>query len=163
MVKQHGLLALVLALVLATGAAAAGAQENPRSRSYWPDQRPFGLAVQHSRPYGDFSDTHKGGWGVYAIADHPLMPLLSLIGDVGWNHFPGDGEGEAGDVWEISGGAKINFGAFYMGGQVGYFTEVDQTSWVPSMGLRWPRIEVAVRVKAIGEDGWTSFRLGYYF
>lgn len=154
---------LVAVLILAFFTAIAGAQEDTSRRSYYPNHRTFGLGLQVSAPYGDFNDSYNTGYGLQGLVDYPLFPLLSLTANLGWNRFPRDGEGDAIDVWEFSGGAKVNLGAFYIGGQVGYFTKVEETSWVPSLGLRWPRWEVAVRAKSVGGSGWNSLLVGYYF
>jgi hypothetical protein len=63
----------------------------------------------------------------------------------------------------VSFGARLVFGAFYMGGETGYLSEVDKWSWVPSFGLRFDRVELALRLATAGADGWTTLRAGFYF
>jgi len=50
-----------------------------------------------------------------------------------------------------------------MGGEGGYFTGVDEGSFVPSIGLRLGNFEFAVRWKSVGGSSWSGLRLGYFF
>jgi hypothetical protein len=153
--------AVTLFLVLALGAA-AGAQEAPR-RSYYDDHRVWGLGAQISVPYSDFDANYDTGYGVHALMDYPLAPLFSLTGDVGWNRFSGVSEREDLDLWEVAVGGKFNLPPFFIGGDVAYYSEVDNVNWVPSLGLRFERWEIALRWKAAERTGWVSYRLGFYF
>ena len=131
----------------------------------WPgrETRILGLGVKSSFPYAGFNDDFETGWGVVGIVDYPLIPLIDLTADVGYNHFPGSGDTDGVDVWNICFGGRLALGAFFMGGETGYFSQVDEWSYVPSMGLRFGAFEGAVRYKAVGGSGWTSLRFGYYF
>jgi len=123
----------------------------------------LGAAVQTSFPYDELGDTHNTGWGVQAMVDYPLIPLFHLCGRVGWNTFPRVGGGDSLDVWEITGGGRVVLGAFFMGGEVGWYDKGDHWSWVPSLGLRFERIEVAFCVRAVSRYAYTSARAGWYF
>ena len=79
------------------------------------------------------------------------------------NRFRGAGDRADIDVWEFSAGGKFNIPPFYMGGEVAYYTKVDNVNWLPSIGLRFERWEFAVRWKAAERVGWVSYRVGYYF
>lgn len=123
----------------------------------------YGGAFQLTLPYADFSDRYNSGWGLHAIADYPLIPLLTLTGDLGWNHFPGAADNQGIDVWEFSVGVNFALGVFYMGGETGYYTQVEEWSWVPSLGLRFDHWNFAVRFKAVNGASWRGLRVGYYF
>ena len=97
------------------------------------------------------------------MLDYPVIPLFHLCAHAGWNTFPRVGAGESLDVWEITGGGRVVLGAFFMGGEVGWYDTGDHWSWVPSLGMRFSRIEVAWRVRAVGRDAYTSARVGWYF
>ncbi len=131
----------------------------------WPGRQDkvLGLSVKTSFPYAELNDDTQTGWGIAGMVDYPLIPLIDLTADVGVNHFPGDGEKEDVDVWNVCFGGRLALGAFFMGGETGFFTHVDEWSFVPSMGLRFNRFEGAVRYKAVGGASWTSIRLGVYF
>ena len=92
-----------------------------------------------------------------------LVPLITLTGSLGYNHFPGEGDLPSADVWSITAGLRFEFGAFYMGGEGGYYTEIDEGGFIPSLGLHLGRFELAGRWKSSGTSTWTSVRLGYYF
>ncbi len=127
------------------------------------EERVLGLGVKSSFPYASFDDDFNTGWGVVGIVDYPLIPLIDLTADVGYTHFPGDGATESVDVWNACFGGRLALGVFFMGGETGYFSHVDEWSYIPSMGLRFGRFEGALRYKAVGGSGWTSLRFGYYF
>jgi hypothetical protein len=50
-----------------------------------------------------------------------------------------------------------------MSGEVGYYTKVDDTSFLPGMGLRFTHLELAFNIRAVPSGSWTGLRLGYYF
>ncbi|MEN8006514.1 MAG: hypothetical protein ABFS42_05830 [Candidatus Krumholzibacteriota bacterium] len=123
----------------------------------------FGAAASVNHPYESFGKENSTGYGLHAIMDYPFIPLLDFTADIGWNHFPGANGGAGVDVWEFAGGMRFVMGVFFMSGEVGYYTEVDDTSFLPGMGLRFDRLEFSLRVKAVTGGSWTGFRFGYYF
>jgi len=124
----------------------------------------FGGAFMVTYPFEEFGDDYKTGYGIHGMLDYPLIVLFSLTADVGWNHFPSARHGTTSiDVWEFTFGGKLNLGPFFMGGETGYYTKVDEWSWVPTMGLRFGQFEGCLRIKAVSGDSWTGLRLGYYF
>ena len=131
----------------------------------WPgrQEKNLGLGVKTSFPYAEFGEDANTGWGVAGMVDYPLIPLLDLTADVGYNHFAGMGEKDGVDVWNFCFGGRLALGAFFMGGETGYFSHGNDWSFVPSMGLRFGQLEGAIRYKSVGANGWTSLRFGYYF
>ena len=123
----------------------------------------LGLGVKTSFPYAELDEKAKTGWGVVGIVDYPLIPFIDLTADLGYNHFPGEDDNPDVDVWNICFGGRFVLGAFFMGGETGYFSHVQEWSYVPSMGLRFGAFEGAIRYKAVGGASWTSLRFGYYF
>lgn len=155
------LCALVPAVILSPPVRA----ETNTVREQWLAQyRHLGLAAALTYPFQDFGEDYDTGYGLHAMFDYPLIPLLNVTGSAGWNHFPRIEEGESLDVLNLAAGGKIALGVFYIGGEVGYFSEVEEWSWVPSMGVRlgsnW---DFAVRLKATGSGSWTTLRAGCYF
>ena len=123
----------------------------------------FGAGLSVKYPYESFGDQYNTGYGINAMMDYPFIPLLDLTAAVGWNHFP---EGDAGapiDIWEFVGGARVRLGVFFMSGEVAYYTNVDATSFLPGMGLRFEHLELALNIRAVPDGSWTGLRLGYYF
>jgi len=156
---------LFCALALAALVPQPARAETNNVREQWLAQyRHLGLAGALTYPFQDFGDDYNTGYGLHAMFDYPLIPLLNVTGSAGWNHFPREKEGESLDVLNLAVGGKIALGSFYIGGEVGYFSEVEEWSWVPSMGVRldsnW---DFAVRLKATGTGSWTTLRAGYYF
>lgn len=143
--------------------ATAGAQSNTVRDEWLASYHHFGVAAAMTYPFQDFGDDYSTGFGLHGMVDYPWISLVHLIADVGWNHFPGKNDSASVDIFNISGGAKIALGAFFMGGEVGYFSEVDEVSWIPSIGVRPGNWEVALRIKAVGLGSWTTLRAGYYF
>lgn len=141
----------------------AGAQSNSVRDEWLANYKHFGAAAAVTFPYQEFGDSYNTGYGLHGMVDFPLITFLNFIADVGWNNFPGENGGESADIFNFAGGAKIAIGVFFMGGEVGYFTDVDEVSWIPSIGLRFSRFEFAVRLKAVGSGSWTTLRFGYYF
>ncbi len=150
--------ALLLAALLITLVGTASADT-------WPgrQEKVLGIGVKTSFPYAELKDEATTGWGVVGIFDYPLIPLIDLTADVGYNHFPGEGDNEDVDVWNVCFGGRLALGVFFMGGEAGYFSHVNEWSYVPSMGLRFDRFEGAIRYKAVGGASWTSLRFGIYF
>ncbi len=127
------------------------------------EERNLGLAVHASFPYAEFGDEHKTGWGVSGIFDYPLIPLIDLTADVGYTHYSKANDGGGVDVWNLVFGARFALGVFFMGGETGYFTYVEEWSYVPSMGLRFGAFEGGIRYKSVHGASWTTLRFGYYF
>lgn len=148
------LLTLILTTVVAHASAGTWASRQ---------EKVLGVGVKTTFPYAEFKDDTKTGWGVGGIVDYPLIPLIDLTADLGYNHFPGKDDNEDVDVWNLCFGGRLALGAFFMGGETGYFSHVEEWSFVPSMGLRFNRFEGAIRYKAVGGVSWTSLRLGVYF
>ena len=124
---------------------------------------PVGISGAVSFPFGEFGDKAKTGYGLHAMGDYILHPLFHLSGNVGFHHFKGEADQDDLTVWEFSVGARFVLGAFYMGGESGYFTEVDEGSFIPNLGLRFGNWEGAMRWKAVGGGSWKTLRIGYYF
>jgi hypothetical protein len=131
----------------------------------WPgrEERILGLGVKSTFPFDSFGDEVNTGLGVVGIVDYPLIPLIDLTAEVGYSHFAGESDRPSVDVWNICVGGRLALGVFFMGGETGYFSSVDEGSFIPSMGLRFGRFEGSVRHKAVGGSNWTSLRFGYYF
>lgn len=149
---------IVVAFVLIALAAAPAAGQVVVDRSHV-----LGAGAQLSFPYDELDDAHDTGWGVQGMLDYPIIPLFHVCAHVGWNTFPRTGGGDSLNVWEITGGGRLALGAFFMGGEVGWYDRGDNWSWVPSLGLRFDRIEVSWRVRAVGREAYTSLRAGWYF
>lgn len=155
-------MALLLACGLFPGIVLAQAAEGD-APGYSGNPHIFGLAATVNSPQKSFGEQHSTGYGLHAVVDYPFIPLLDFTADIGWNHFPGANDGAGVDVWEFAGGMRFVFGVFFMSGEVGYFTEINETSFLPGMGLRFDRLELGLRISAVPGGSWTSFRAGYYF
>lgn len=153
--KMFLLLALLACCFLPT---AAPAQETPA-----PPKVNFGAGLTAKTPLDSFGEQYNTGYGVMAIMDYPLIPLLDLTAGIGWNHFPESDALESIDIWEFVGGARFRLGVFFMSGEVGYYTEIEETSFLPGLGLRFTNLEIAFNVRAVSGGSWRGFRLGYYF
>jgi hypothetical protein len=151
-------LVILLTLLAAAGAAA---QEAPE-RAPWHPGTYFGVGAQATFPTSDFGDKYETGFGVQGMFNYPLIPLIDLAASVGWNHFPAGQVTEAVDIWEFTAGPRFALGTFFMNGETGYFSEVDEWNFVPGLGLRFKHWEYSLRVKA-ATNSWTSLRVGYYF
>ena len=157
-------LTVVMALpaALALGATGVGAQETG-DRAPWHPGTYFAAGAQFSFPYDRFADDYQTGYGLQAIFDYPWVPLLDWSASVGWNHFGAKGDNDAVDVWEAAAGLRFVLGRFFMNGEVGWFSEVDDTTFIPGLGWRTERWEISLRTKAAGSNAWTSVRFGWYF
>lgn len=156
--KMLRILFLLALLATALPIPASQAQEESPPRSV-----NFGAGLTVKTPYDSFGEDFKTGYGISALMDYPLHPLLDLTASVGWNHFSSDKADESIDIWELVGGARFRLGVFFMSGEVGYYTEIDQTSFLPGLGLRFTHFEFAFNVRAVDAGSWRGFRLGYYF
>jgi len=96
-------------------AAEVQAQEGPAPRSVH-----FGAGISVKYPYESIGDEYRSGYGLHAIMDYPVIPLLDLTADIGWNHFPRGDASESLDIWEFVGGARVRLGVFFMSGEVWY-------------------------------------------
>lgn len=148
----------VAAAIAADGGAAGSPEHAPwHSGNYW------GAGVQLALPNSDFGDNFSTGYGLQAMFDYPLIPLIDVSGSLGWTRFPAEGDREAASVWGLALGCRFALGAFFMNGEVGHFSHVDEWSFIPGLGLRYDHWEGALRFKAVGDATWTGFRVGYYF
>ncbi len=164
LIRRAPLVALAFLLVcgLLPGIILAQAAEE-ETAGYQGNPHIFGAAFTANHPFESFGEQHSTGYGFSAIMDYPFIPLLDFTATIGWNHFAGSNGGDDVDVWEFAGGRRFVMGVFFMSGEVGYYTEVDDTSFVPGMGLRFDQLEFGLRVKAVTGGSWTGFRVGYYF
>ena len=134
-----------------------------RFRTWANNYRWYGAGVSTSFPFTVGNDYGAQGYGLHALVDRPMWPFINLSADVGWNHFPGNDDRESVDVWNLIFGGRFVLGVFFMGGETGYLSEVDNWGWVPSIGLRFEKLEFTVRHVTAGADAWTTLRAGYYF
>ena len=123
----------------------------------------FGLGLTGKYRQETYGDSYDPGYGIQAFMDYPFIPLLDLTAGVGFNHFSSDDEREEVDIWEFTGGMRFRMGVFFMSGEVGYYTKIDETSFLPGLGLRFDHFEIAFNVRAVSNGSWTGLRLGYYF
>ena len=166
MIRRHARTALavtVLALLLAPVLAAAQ-DTGPADPGPWkPRNQGFAGGLSMHFPNSDFGVRSKTGYGLDLFYVHPVLPLVTITGSAGYSHFPGEEDLQAVDMWRFTGGFRFEFGAFYMGGEGGYYTEIDESGFVPSIGLHIGKFEVAGRWKSSGTSTWTTLRVGYYF
>ncbi len=164
MTRFFRIVPLACLLVCGSFLPGASAQEQPAPP---PDptsgSASFGAGLTAKYPYENFGDSHDTGYGLQAIMDYPFIPLLDLTASIGWNHFPESNDGEAIDIWEFAGGMRFRMGVFFMSGEVAYYTEIEETSFLPGLGLRFEHFEAAMNVRAVSGGSWTGIRLGYYF
>ncbi len=154
--KIAGLILILVCLLASTGLATA---------KTWPgrQEKVLGIAGKVTFPFAGFGDKVNTGYGVAGIVDYPLIPFLDLTADVGYNHFSEGNSGAGADIWSLTFGGRFVLGSFFMGGETGYFSQADEWSYVPSVGLRFGKFEGAIRYKGVSGVNWTSVRLGYYF
>jgi len=131
----------------------------------WPgrETRTMGVAVKTFFPYAEYGDETDTGYGIAWIYDYPLIPLIDLTADVGYSHFSTPEGSESVNIWNFTFGGRLVLGPFFMGGETGYYTKVEEWSYVPSMGLRFGAFEGALSYKSVGTAAWTQLRFGYYF
>ncbi len=157
---------LMLLIVLLLAGPAVAQETVPTTapdHAPWHSGKYWGAGAQWSVPRGAFADDFSSGFGVQGMFNYPLIALIDLSGSVGWNHFGGANDGDGADIWEVAFGGRFALGAFFMNGEAGYFSKVDQWNFIPGLGLRYDHWEFALRTKAVGSNAWSSLRIGYYF
>jgi hypothetical protein len=156
--------ALILIVLACALHLPAGAQDQPPAQPNPGDnQAQFGLGATAKFPYESFGDDYGTGYGIQGLLAYPFIPLLDLTAGIGWNSFSSGDLDESLSVWEFVGGMRFRMGVFFMSGEVAYYTEVDQTSFLPGLGLKFEHFEFAWNVRAVDSGSWTGIRLGYYF
>ena len=165
MLNRRVILTFLVCLLLSGLFPATILAQDSETAPSWPpaDHRTFGAAISMNQPYNSYNQIQATGYGIHGIMDYPFIPLLDITADIGWNHFTATDGGEGLDVWEFAGGMRFVLGAFFMSGELGYYTGVETTSFLPGMGLRFDRLEFSMRVKSGTQGNWTGFRFGYYF
>lgn len=162
--RYIGLVSLACLLVscfFPTGAVAQEQAEPPPDPTAGSASFGVGLSAKYrNSAYGEVNDT---GYGIQAFMDYPFIPLLDLTAGIGWNNFPEADERDAVEIWEFVGGMRFRMGVFFMSGEVGYYTNIDETSFLPGLGLRFEHFEVAWNIRAVSAGSWNGLRLGYYF
>ena len=128
----------------------------------------LGLGVGYRLPTGNMADLYDGGWGANFVLEFPVTPLATVYGDVGYTRFmskSGTALGLAGlsdiDVWGFSAGAKTGLagaGGLYLGGEVGYFTEIAELGISPLLGFGLGPLDLSARWKFTGDARWFDFR-----
>ncbi len=155
----------VFLAMFSTGQALAQAEApaETKEKVAWHSHNYFGAGAQVSFPRSSYGNSYTTGFGMQGMFDYPLIPLLDICGSVGWNHFPHVDDGSTIDVWETALGLRFVLGAFFMNGEMGHFSKVDESSFIPGLGMRYDHWEFSFRSKATGSSTWSTFRVGYYF
>ena len=123
----------------------------------------FGAGLTVKNPSESFGDQYSTGYGIQGLLAYPFIPLLDLTAGIGWNHFDESDASEALDIWEFVGGMRFRMGVFFMSGEVAYYTKIEETSFLPGLGLKFEHLEVAFNVRSVPSGSWLGLRLGYYF
>ena len=113
-------------------------------------------------PTGDFDREVTTGWGAAAVGDFTLIPLIKLRGEVGYNHFDGedpDGDQvyEDRDIWNFGIGGRLQLPIVYLSLDGMYFTDIDEFSVLPGLGLRFLFLDLGARYKWTGENWFEVF------
>ena len=142
------LLAILLAVIVLPGRAEA--------------QFTIGARGKVLLPLGDFNDEVTTGWGAAAVGDFTLIPLIKLRGEIGYNHF--DGEEPDGDltfedrnIWNFGIGARLQLPIVYFSLDGMYYTDIDEFSALPGLGLRFLFLDVGARYKWTGANWFEVF------
>ena len=117
----------------------------------------FGIGIGYRLPSGDFGDDYDGGYGANFAMLFPVAPKITAWGDVGYTRFQGKGVYSDIDVWGFNGGAKFSLTSLYVGGELGYFTKVEDFALTPLVGIGLGPIDVSARYK-LGDHNWWDFR-----
>ncbi|HPF71876.1 MAG TPA: hypothetical protein PLQ13_14480 [Candidatus Krumholzibacteria bacterium] len=131
----------------------------------------FGIGANVAAPTGDFGDFFKAGYGIHAVYQQGLTPLATLTGDFGWTTFSSEDVtigsvtigGEDIDVWNATAGARFAVLPLGLGAEVGYFSEVEEWSFVPTAGMTFSKIDLSARWKATGDAKWFEVRAAFMF
>jgi len=156
-----GLTFILVCFLFPTGALAQEQAEPPQDPTE--GSASFGLGLTGKYRQETYGDSYDPGYGIQAFMDYPFIPLLDLTAGIGFNHFSSDDDREEVDIWEFTGGMRFRMGVFFMSGEIGYYTKIDETSFLPGLGLRFDHFEIAWNVRAVSNGSWTGLRLGYYF
>jgi hypothetical protein len=117
-------------------------------------------------PTGDFDDVAKTGWGAAATGDFTLVPLIKLRGEVGYNRFDGETDGETTyddwNIWNFGIGARLQLPIVYISLDGSYYTKIDEFSVLPGIGARILFLDVGARYKWTGEN-WVEIFGGVSF
>lgn len=159
------LLYILLVVYLASLGPGMATAEDQTTAETGPESRTtqFGAGLSYKYPYSSYNDTYSPGWGIQALLSYPFIPVLDLIANIGWNRFPHDNDGADIDIWEFVGGARFRLGAFFMSGEVGYYTNIDAVSFQPGLGLKFEKWEIALSTRSVDSGSWHGIRVGYYF
>lgn len=146
-----------------TAPAQAAAPPGGSRKKAWHPGNYWGAGVQVTVPRSSIGIDYKAGFGLQGMFNYPLIPLIDLSASVGWNHFDGEDDRPGIDIWELAFGARFALGVFFMNGEAGYFTEIEEWNYIPGLGLRFDHWEYSLRTKVAGDSVWSTFRIGYYF
>jgi hypothetical protein len=123
----------------------------------------FGVGVGYRLPTGDFGDAYDGGFGANVMLGFPVTPLVTVYGDLGYTNFQGSDATDDISVWGFNAGAKVNLMMLYVGGEAGYFTEVDEFSLSPLVGMGVGPLDLSARYKLTGDAHWFDLRASISF
>ncbi len=147
MKRSSLLLAILFCLVLLPGRAEA--------------QFALGARAKLLFPTGGFDDLAKTGWGAAATGDFTLLPLVKLRGEVGYNRFDGETNGDTTyddwNIWNFGVGARLQLPIIYISLDGSYYTEIDEFSVLPGAGFRFLFLDVGARYKWTGENWFEVF------
>lgn len=124
----------------------------------------LGLGIGWKIPTGDFGELYDGGYGANAAFLFPLAPTVTGWGEIGYTRFNNklSSLGDI-DVWGFNAGARVGLGALYLGGEIGYFTEIDDFGLTPVVGIGVAMLDFSARYKLTGDANWWDLRASISF
>lgn len=121
----------------------------------------FGIGAKMLFPTGDLDDAVKSGWGLAGTGELRILHFLAATGEISYYEFPGESSGdlelEDQDFLGFAAGARLYLAALYLGADMGYFTDLEEFSFIPNVGLKFAMFEVAARYKAT-DANWMELR-----
>ena len=148
----------IVGIVLAVFVALsfAGPAEAQLGKPVW------GAAAVLAMPTDGFDNVVDTGFGGQLFARKDVVPLVSATGTAGYTHFGGKNSFGSASIFEFTAGGLVNLGMFNGGLEFGYFTDVDEWSVVPNVGMKILMVDASLRYK-MTDTNWFSLRAGLSF
>ncbi|MFO7587934.1 MAG: hypothetical protein R6X22_07650 [Gemmatimonadota bacterium] len=147
--RRISLLGLVLASLVLPGRAAGQAGSG------------LGLGAKLLFPTGDFDGEVKAGWGLAVTGEARILDVVAATGEIGYHRFRGEEAGgvplEDREIYGFAAGARVYLALLFVGAEWGYFTDLEESSFLPSVGIRLSLVEITARYKAT-DSNWVELR-----
>ncbi len=122
----------------------------------------LGAGVRYAAPSGDFGNALDPGYGGYLKAEVGAL-LIGVAAEANLTRFGGAGTADDVTVFGIQAGPRLSLGLLKAGLDIGWYSEVEETGYTPSLSLGLGPLEGGAGITFFDGGRWVFLRAGVRF